>query len=390
MHCADPAFYALDLQADGRRAVIYHESLRASRAMALARPTRSSPKIEALLASATNDWYVLTGSLPPFYQRGLVAAHELGRLGHLAGPWVTAYRLASQALTLATQDDQAWVTQIHEQCVDMPERVLGVLAASNLPLLLEAPSGPATSKALCDAYLDLFESAGPALARFYVPIRKLRAPSRPTVTDVDQQETTDKVNALSGGRWSGSLAPLDRRLRNAIAHRRFTVDPSGTVHIDPTEHDWRTWRPSHLADVVRDAVCVVMALLAAHELHPSRPPPILSPDTVSAAEAFGFAVAPLQQVVEDYDNDPPGMISVSLRGPRCDEAPLLEAVRLAIRLMRPQPSHVFLRFHNRAGEERGYWPLDPEDLVSTESAVDRVQRPSRDSHRYQLRLERPY
>jgi hypothetical protein len=133
-----------------------------------------------------------------------------------------------------------------------------------------------------------------------------------------------------------------------------------------------------------------MALLAVYELHPSRPPLVLSPDTLTAAEAFGFAVAPLQQVVEDYENDPSEMISMNLRGPRCDEASLLEAIRLVIQLMQPEPSHVFLRFRNRRGDDRGYWPLDPEDLASTQPAVNRVQRLSREAHRYQLRLERPY
>jgi hypothetical protein len=191
--------------------VVYDPSLRASRATALARPTSDSPKIEALLADAATEWYTSPGSLPAFYERGLVAAHQLARLPHLASPWITAYRLAYQAVTQATHNDQAWVTQTYQLCADMPERVLGVLVASGLPLLFEAPPGPATSKALCDAYLDLFESAGSVLARFYVPIRNVRAPSRMTAIDVERQDTSDKVNALSSGRWSGNLAPLDRR-----------------------------------------------------------------------------------------------------------------------------------------------------------------------------------
>jgi hypothetical protein len=357
----------------------------------LARPTRISPSIPVLVDQAARDWYTpIAGNLPGFYEHGLVAAHELSRQAHIKGPWVTTYRLAQESINQAAQCDQVWLKQVYDDCADLPERVPGSMAASGLADLLSAPPSPATSKSLCDGYLDLFESTAPALARFFVPTRQTPSPARPTSDDIDLREARTNVDSLAKGKWAGSLAPLDGQLRNAIAHRGLIVDRDGAVHINAGKHDITTWTPAHLVEIIRDAICAVIALLAAYELHPARPRPGFAPSSVGAAEAVGFSVAPLQQQVEEYEQEVKGMVSVVLRGPRCDETGLLEAVRAAVQLLAPPPTLVFLRFRSRKGNEGGYWPLGPDDLSPVEPAVDRVQRPSRDAHRYQLRLERPY
>lgn len=328
--------------------------------------------------------------------QGLVAAHDLLRRVRFPAAWDVAYRLADDAIEKAVAEDEVFAREVLRR--ELPAAVEAVLnSVSTLTdhgLATEEVAPHLAAKVLMDAYLDLFEGCLAELSKVYVPLRSTGAPKRVEPDAVARESGRDLFQRLGRGReWRAVLVPFDPFYRNGIAHRSTDIQPDGSVTIrdvDAAEVRHLSW--PHLVCLVQDAVAVVNALVAALELTRHRPQLDLPLASLAARERVGFCLLPLRQVLEKWELDPSGMLTIAIRGRRCSEVDLVLELARAFLLIQPSPAGVFIRYLNLNREERGWWWVDwplltiaQEASEETEPGLDALEAAVRESESRQLR-----
>jgi hypothetical protein len=269
-----------------------------------------------------------------------------------------------------------------------PALTLATLGAlTDLGLATENVASHVSAKVLLDAYLDLFEGCLPPLARLYIPLRGWRDPNRVPPTGLLGESARTLFERMAKGReWSSLLVPFDPFYRNGIAHRSTRISPDGSVVVRDENGDDRYLSWPHLVALVQDALAVIHPLVAALDLTPSKMP-TLSVNSLPARERVGFHLLTLEQALDSWEPTPYGMVTVRVRGRRCDEAELLSVLVRSFASLEPRPKSLFIDFRNTAGEPRGYWSVDGELVALAEESIDGVQAAVRKSKSYQLRFQ---